>query len=142
MPQVTFIAMSISLLKTGKSGSSSINGVIAAVNAAIAAINAAIALLAPLASPVFTGNPTAPTQASGNSSTRLATTAFVEDSLNGGQALRLKEYTVAELPAAAAGNARQLVYVSNGSAGNPCVAFSTGADWKVVGALGAVVAAA
>ena len=32
---------------------------------------------APLASPAFTGNPTAPTQTAGNSSTRLATTAFV-----------------------------------------------------------------
>lgn len=32
---------------------------------------------APLASPDLTGNPTAPTQAAGNSSTRLATTAFV-----------------------------------------------------------------
>ncbi len=32
---------------------------------------------APLASPAFTGNPTASTQATGNNSTRLATTAFV-----------------------------------------------------------------
>lgn len=32
---------------------------------------------APLASPTFTGNPAAPTQAAGNNSTRLATTAFV-----------------------------------------------------------------
>ena len=32
---------------------------------------------APLASPAFTGNPTAPTQSAGNNSTRLATTAFV-----------------------------------------------------------------
>ena len=33
---------------------------------------------APLASPALTGNPTAPTQTAGNSSTRLATTAFVQ----------------------------------------------------------------
>lgn len=32
---------------------------------------------APLASPAFTGNPTAPTQSAGNNSTRIATTAFV-----------------------------------------------------------------
>lgn len=32
---------------------------------------------APLASPALTGNPTAPTQAAGNNSTRIATTAFV-----------------------------------------------------------------
>ena len=34
---------------------------------------------ADLASPAFTGNPTAPTQATNNNSTRLATTAFVHD---------------------------------------------------------------
>jgi len=36
---------------------------------------------APLASPAFTGNPTAPTQAADNNSTRIATTAFVKDCL-------------------------------------------------------------
>jgi hypothetical protein len=36
---------------------------------------------APLASPAFTGNPTAVTQAAGNNSTRLATTAFVRTEL-------------------------------------------------------------
>lgn len=37
-----------------------------------------IALKAPLLSPDFTGNPTAPTQTAGNNSTRLATTAYVD----------------------------------------------------------------
>ena len=37
--------------------------------------------MAPLASPAFTGNPTAPTQAAGNSSTRIATTAFVDTAI-------------------------------------------------------------
>ena len=37
---------------------------------------------APLASPAFTGSPTAPTPTAGDSSTRLATTAFVNTSLN------------------------------------------------------------
>jgi hypothetical protein len=36
------------------------------------------ALLAPLASPALTGNPTAPTQTAGNNSTRLASTAYVD----------------------------------------------------------------
>lgn len=49
------------------------------VNALIAT---AIASKAPLASPAFTGNPTAPTQAVGNNSTRLATTAFVTAAIN------------------------------------------------------------
>lgn len=40
-------------------------------------ITNALALKAPLASPALTGTPTAPTQAAGNNSTRLANTAFV-----------------------------------------------------------------
>lgn len=36
---------------------------------------------APLASPALIGNPTAPTQTAGNSSTRIATTAFVMNAL-------------------------------------------------------------
>ncbi len=39
---------------------------------------------APLASPVFTGTPTAPTAATGTSSTQIATTAFVKNALNVG----------------------------------------------------------
>lgn len=42
----------------------------------------ALNLKANLASPAFTGSPTAPTQAAGNSSTRLATTAYVQTELN------------------------------------------------------------
>ena len=39
--------------------------------------------LAKLSSPAFTGNPTAPTQTAGNNSTRIATTAFVQNELDG-----------------------------------------------------------
>lgn len=42
----------------------------------------ASAALAPLASPSFTGNPTAPTQAAENNSTRIATTAFVKTAID------------------------------------------------------------
>ncbi|ARB06094.1 tail fiber protein [Dinoroseobacter phage vB_DshS-R5C] len=42
-----------------------------------------LAAKAPLASPAFTGNPTAPTQTAGNNSTRIATTAFVQNALSG-----------------------------------------------------------
>lgn len=41
----------------------------------------ALNLLSPLASPALTGNPTAPTQTLGNSSTRLANTAFVQSQI-------------------------------------------------------------
>lgn len=50
---------------------------------------AALALKADLASPALTGNPTAPTQAPGDDSTRIATTAFVEaraSAIDGGTA--------------------------------------------------------
>lgn len=50
----------------------------AGLTAEIARALAAEALLAPLASPALTGNPTAPTQTAGNNTTRLATTAFVQ----------------------------------------------------------------
>lgn len=49
-----------------------------AAKADAAATSAALALKADVASPALTGNPTAPTQAPGNDTTRIATTAFVE----------------------------------------------------------------
>ncbi|MBR2713437.1 MAG: hypothetical protein IKB76_01525 [Kiritimatiellae bacterium] len=42
-----------------------------------------IAPLAPLASPAFTGAPTAPTPASGDNSGKVATTAFVKEAVEG-----------------------------------------------------------
>lgn len=51
------------------------------INDELNAIQTAVATKADLSSPAFTGNPTATTQAFGNSSTRLATTAFVQDAL-------------------------------------------------------------
>ena len=44
-------------------------------------LQTALDLKAPLASPAFTGNPTAVTQTTGNDSTRLATTEFVQQEL-------------------------------------------------------------
>lgn len=48
---------------------------------ALADLVAAVALLAPRASPNFTGSPTAPTPASGDNSAKLATTAFVKTAI-------------------------------------------------------------
>lgn len=50
--------------------------------ASVTGLQSALDLKAPLASPALTGNPTAPTQAVGNNSTRLATTAFVTAALS------------------------------------------------------------
>ncbi|WP_242461171.1 phage tail protein [Citrobacter freundii] len=44
-------------------------------------INNALALKAPLASPVLTGTPKAPTAAAGNNSVQIANTAFVQDAI-------------------------------------------------------------
>lgn len=55
-------------------------GHLAALDANGNPVDAGIAAssLAPLASPAFTGTPTAPTPASGDDSTKVATTAFVQ----------------------------------------------------------------
>lgn len=47
-------------------------------------IATALGLLAPIASPTFTGTPAAPTAAPGTNTTQLATTAFVASSINYG----------------------------------------------------------
>lgn len=50
------------------------------------AIQTAIGTKADLASPAFLGNPTAPTQTTGNNTTRIATTQFVQQELDAAQA--------------------------------------------------------
>ena len=45
-------------------------------------------------------------------------------------AIQLPSFTVASAPSAAAAGAGTLIYVSNGAAGAPIVAFSDGTDWK------------
>ena len=55
----------------------------ATVEDVLAAIRAALADKAPLASPAFTGTPTAPTAAAGDNSTKVATTAFVQTAVSG-----------------------------------------------------------
>ena len=53
--------------------------------------------------------------------------------------LVLKSYTVATLPAV--GAAGGIIYVSNGAAGSPIVAFSNGANWLRCDTAAAVAAA-
>lgn len=55
-------------------------------------------------------------------------------------AVTADEYTVAALPAASAANKGKLVSVTNGAAGQPCLAFSNGTNWLRI-TLGAAVAA-
>ena len=51
----------------------------------------------------------------------------------------LPTYAVAGVPAAA-GNTGALIYVSNGAAGSPVVAFSNGTSWLRVDTLAAISA--
>ena len=62
------------------------SGVLLSSLATTAFVGAAIAPLAPLASPVFTGNPTAPTPSPGDNDTSIATTAFVQAAITANQA--------------------------------------------------------
>ena len=72
---------------------------------------------APLASPVFTGNPTAPTAALGDNDTSIATTAFVQQELLSGTAnarnleVYVRNQTGSTIPAGS------IVYI-NGATGN------------------------
>lgn len=53
--------------------------------------------------------------------------------------VQLATYTVATVPAAA-DNTGAMIYVSNGAAGSPIVAFSDGTDWLRVDTAAAVAA--
>jgi len=72
---------------------------------------------APLASPAFTGNPTAPTATTGDSDTSLATTAFVQQELAAGTAIakNLEVYVRNQTGGSLA--AGTIVYI-NGATGN------------------------
>lgn len=62
-------------------GKASQTALAAEITARVAAVNdllASLALKSPLASPSFTGNPTAPTQSTSDNTTKLATTAMVQ----------------------------------------------------------------
>lgn len=61
---------------------STIFGDISAINANLTSINGQLPNLAPLASPAFTGAPTAPTPPGGNNTTRIATTNFVANAVS------------------------------------------------------------
>lgn len=80
-------------------------------------INDIIDDLAPLMSPDFTGNPTAPTQAAGNNSTRIATTAFVNTAITNAIAgvQGIQYSVVASLPAT--GAVGTIYLVSNSGSG-------------------------
>ena len=67
-----------------------------------------------------------------------STAGFVGDVTG---AVKLPTYTVASAPSAATAGAGTMIYVSNGAAGSPVVAFSDGTDFLRVDTLAAIAAA-
>lgn len=72
---VSKISGSVGTTKITLDGSATVRFVLAAED--VNDLAAAVALLAPLASPIFTGTPVGPTASSGTNTTQLASTAFV-----------------------------------------------------------------
>lgn len=72
---------------------------------AVDAINAALASIASLASPVFTGDPKAPTPALGDNDTSVATTEFVQKTVGGYLSKNVAGGSNVTLTAVEAGNA-------------------------------------
>jgi hypothetical protein len=85
--------------------------------------------IATLASPVFTGNPTAPTPAAGDADTSIATTAFVDDAQRRGRGINAQTGTTYTFVLTDAG---KLITFSNAAAvtvtvpPNSSVAFTAG----------------
>ena len=77
----------------------------------VTTITNALSLKAPLASPVFTGLPTAPTQSSDDNSTTIATTAFVQTAKTGATQ-NAKTYTDAAITALGSNTATTYVPLS------------------------------
>lgn len=77
----------------------------------------------------------------GNISPSLARGKTGSRSINAAlaHAVRAESYTVATVPAAAS-HTGKTIYVSDGAAGSPCLAYSNGTNWLRI-TLGAAVAA-
>lgn len=73
----------------------------------VGTVSAALLLKAPLASPAFSGNPTAPTAPAGDSTTKIATTAFVQQEISGGLATTAPPMDGVAAVGAAAKSARE-----------------------------------
>jgi hypothetical protein len=80
-------------------------------------LQTALDLKAPLASPAFTGNPTAPTAALADNDTSLATTAFVQQELASGVAVAKNLEVYVRNQTGATLSAGTIVYI-NGATGN------------------------
>lgn len=89
--------------------------------------------VAPIASPTFTGTPSGPTPASGDNSTKFATTAFVVNALGGPATVSVAGNSNVTLLAAQYGCG--IIILTGGLTGNINVIFPTQGDqWTVINA--------
>jgi hypothetical protein len=79
---------------------------------------------APLASPAFTGNPTAPTATFGDDDTSIATTAFVQAGLLGGTAVARNLEVYVRNQSGASIPAGSIVYISGATGNRPLITLS------------------
>jgi hypothetical protein len=79
---------------------------------------------APLASPAFTGNPTAPTAALGDNDTSLATTAFVQQELAGGTAVARNLEVEVRNQSGSTIAAGSIVYISGATGNKPLITLA------------------
>lgn len=86
--------------------------------------------VAPLASPVFTGSPKAPTPALGDSSTLIATTAFVQGSISGQATINCAGGANVTLTAVQAGNG--VLNLTGALTANIAVIVPQAGKWTVV----------
>lgn len=100
-----------------------------------ATVTTALALKAPLASPALTGNPTAPTQAPGDNSTKIATTAYVEAAVTaGGASLSFKTIQVAGQSDVVADSSTDTLILAAGS--GVTITTNAGSDTITIAASG------
>jgi hypothetical protein len=79
---------------------------------------------APLASPAFTGNPTAPTAALGDNDTSLATTAFVQQELASGVAVAKNLEVYVRNQSGSTIPAGSIVYISGATGNKPMITLA------------------
>lgn len=101
------------------------------------------ALQAPLASPVFTGNPTAPTPTAGDNDTSIATTAFVADAITTavnaetGRLQAVQVFSVSGTYTPTAGTKFCIVEVIGGGGGGGGAAATAAGQFSIGGGGGA-----
>jgi hypothetical protein len=112
-------------LPIAQSGVTNLPGDLAAMDTSIDALVAAMPLKAPLASPVFTGNPTAPTPLTSDNDTSVATTAYVKSAISAAGAVALVSETAPVTPVTGQiwwKDSTEVLSVWNGTAWKPVVA--------------------